>query len=132
MYSVRIGTGSALKAAGSSGSDIGPDITKKIGVAGTLYGETGYNTVTDDNLWPFPNEDRIKSDMSSYPSSWPSGSLPSPTRGFCASEQTLTKYIWETLGNTIPSEIYGDEEPDPVEYSPVTIENISIQGIQFN
>ncbi|MCX7926584.1 MAG: putative Ig domain-containing protein, partial [Candidatus Omnitrophica bacterium] len=28
-------------------------------------------------------------------------------RGFCADGQTLTKYIWEYLGNTMPSDIYG-------------------------
>ncbi len=52
--------------------------------------------LTEQALWPFPNEDKIKSDMSE-----------TSTRGFCAENMTLTKYIWEYLGNPIPSDIYG-------------------------
>lgn len=107
-YPVRIEPGSPLKGAGSGGTDIGPDIMKKIGVSGTLYGETGYDTVTNESLWPFPNEARIRNDMRSYPSNWPAGNLPSPTRGFCADGMTLTRYIWESLGNTVPSQMTAD------------------------
>ena len=91
----------------------GPTILKRIGTSGTLYGETGYDTVTDEDLWPWPNEDRIKADMRTYPSNWPADGLPSATRGFTTgtsidgSTQTLTKYVWETLGNQIPSDVYG-------------------------
>ncbi len=119
LYPVRVEAGSPLKGAGAGGSDIGPTILKRIGVSGTLYGETGYNTVTADNLWPWPNENRIKADMSAYPTNWPANGLPSPLRGFTTgvskdgSAQTLTKYIWEYLGNQIPSDIYGGT-PAPV------------------
>ena len=84
---------------------IGPTILKKIGVSGTLYGDTGYTDTTTDNLWPWPYEERIKADMASVATVG--------TRGFCTgtskdgSAQTLTKYIWEYLGNQIPSDIYG-------------------------
>ncbi len=71
-------------------------MVKRYGSDGTRYGEAGYNTLTNTDLWPWSNEDRIKADMSAV-----------STRGFCASGQTLTKYIWEYLGNTIPPEIYG-------------------------
>lgn len=47
-------------ATAAAGSRVGPDITKRIGVSGTLYGDTGWNTVTEDDLWPFPNETAIR------------------------------------------------------------------------
>jgi hypothetical protein len=84
-----------------SGS-VGPTILKKIGVSGTLYGDTGYADTTTDNLWPWPNEDRIKTDMAAV-----------SNRGFTAysgkdgTHNSLTSYIWEYLGNQIPADIYG-------------------------
>lgn len=33
-----------------------------IGVDGTLYGETGWDTVTATDLWPYPNEAQIYAD----------------------------------------------------------------------
>ena len=33
-----------------------------IGVSGTLHGEPGYDQVTNDDLWPWPEEARIKAD----------------------------------------------------------------------
>ncbi|TAN62069.1 tandem-95 repeat protein, partial [bacterium] len=101
-YPVRIEAGSALAAAGEGGARSGPEILKKIGISGTLYGEAGWDTVTSENLWPFPNEDVIKQKMSAYNLHGANGA-----RGFCAPGTTLTKYIWEFLGNTIPPEIYG-------------------------
>jgi parallel beta-helix repeat protein len=112
-YLPRIEASSPLKGAGSGGSDIGATVLYKWGTSGAAYGEAGYDTITTEPLWPWPNEARIKADMSSYPSNWPSGNLPNPVRGFTAgnskdgSPQTLTKYIWEYLGNQIPADIYG-------------------------
>ncbi|MFA5014655.1 MAG: hypothetical protein WC549_03835, partial [Actinomycetota bacterium] len=40
------------------------------------------------------------------------GGYVSGTRGFCADGQTLTKYIWEYLGNTIPAD-YPNEATTP-------------------
>lgn len=107
LYPVRIESGSTLETAGSGGGVCGPTILKKIGVSETIYGETGWDTVTSDNLWPFPNEDTIKTLMSTTVEGV------SGEYGFCTgtsidgSAQTLTKYIWEQLGNQIPSTIYG-------------------------
>ena len=73
-----------------------------------LYGETGYNSDTGLSMWPFPNESLIKTKMAAYSNSGVSGA-----RGFCTgtskdgTTQTLTKYIWEYLGNQLPSDIYG-------------------------
>jgi hypothetical protein len=108
LYLPRIEVGSTLKTAGEGGTQVGAQILYKIGTSGTLYGETGYNTLTADPLWPFPNEAQIKSDMASY-----SGGGAAGARGFCTgtskdgSAQSLTKYIWEYLGNQIPADIYG-------------------------
>lgn len=59
QYLTRIKSGSTYSGAGSSG-DIGATVMKKIGTDGTFYGETGWNTTTANDLWPFPNEDNIK------------------------------------------------------------------------
>jgi hypothetical protein len=85
-----------------------------------MFGEAGYNLLQDGtngqedvNLWPFPNETLIKSKMSAY--SYDNGSL-TGNRGFASltarqldgvNPVTLTSYIWESLGNQIPAEIYG-------------------------
>jgi hypothetical protein len=119
LYPVRVEDGSTLDGAGSGGSDIGPTILKQIGISGTLYGETGYDTITNVDLFPFPNESKIKTQMSSYTNNWPEGNLPNPARGFCADGKqlngvddiTLTSYIWEYLGNEMPDDIYGTITP---------------------
>jgi hypothetical protein len=104
-YPLRIEPGTALKTAGSGGGQIGAEIMYQMGVSGTIFGEPGYNTLTDLPLWPFPIEDQIRSDMRTEPSIG--------TRGFCADydqfgkPMTLTRYIWQYLGNEIPAEIYG-------------------------
>lgn len=110
LYLPRIESGSYLSKAGQSGGQIGAQIVKRIGVSGTLIGEPGWDTVTAENLWPFPNEERIKADMATV-----------STRGFCTSGNTLTTYIWEYLGKNMPSDIGLSRLPNP------DITNISIQ-----
>ncbi|MFH0865893.1 MAG: Ig domain-containing protein [Bacteroidota bacterium] len=101
-YITRIEAGSNLAGIGEGGSNIGASLSTLVGTPGTLWGETGYNTDTGVSMWPFPNEDIIRTNMKAY-----SGGGVSGNRGFCADGTTLTKYIWEYLGNTIPPEIYG-------------------------
>jgi hypothetical protein len=102
LYPVRVEDGSALDATGYNGQDYGANITKRYGAEGTFYGEPGYNTLTSEDIWPWPNEDRIKAQMAT-----------DSDRGFAGyispfgSPATLTSYIWEYLGNEIPSNIYG-------------------------
>lgn len=100
-YLPRIEAGSTLASGGTYGQR-GANILTKIGTSGTLYGDTGYNTDTGASLWPWPYEDRIKAEMAAV-----------STRGFCAAGNaldgnplTLTRYIWEILGNAMPSGIY--------------------------
>jgi len=45
-YIARIENSSNLSGIGSSGADIGANIKTLIGISGTLFGETGYNTDT--------------------------------------------------------------------------------------
>jgi MYXO-CTERM domain-containing protein len=107
-YLPRIETGSTLATAGSGGGQVGASVVYMWGTTGTLWGDPGYDTITADPLWPFPNEAVIKADMASY-----SGPGAQGARGFATgtskdgSPQTLTKYIWEYLGNQIPADIYG-------------------------
>ncbi|MBP7507578.1 MAG: hypothetical protein KA807_07150 [Prolixibacteraceae bacterium] len=102
LFPLRIEASSYLKTAGESGGQVGPTILNKIGVDGTLYGETGWNSDTGNPLWPFPNEDKIQEKMRVYNLHGVDGA-----RGFCADGQTLTKYIWQYLGNIIPADMYG-------------------------
>jgi hypothetical protein len=118
-YLVRIETGTALSETGSDGSDIGATILKKTGASGALWGEEGWNIITEENLWPFPNEDQIRTDMAAYSRdagvAFTTAPALSGTRGFCSTgtalggyPQTLTRYIFEYLGNQIPADIYND------------------------
>ena len=99
---------------GTDGLQVGAVIEKRYGVSGTLWGETGYDQLTDDALWPWPNEDQIKTDFritndpvaGAYPTS------NDTKRGFAADGNalyggaiTLTSYIWEYLGNSCPLDI---------------------------
>ena len=115
-YLPRIEAGSDLSGKASDGGSIGATILKKIGISGTLYGEAGWDTLTSENLWPFPNEDVIKTETKSFykaPGAAYAGSpLMSGNRGFAADGNglyggpiTLTSYIWEYLGNPCPSDI---------------------------
>jgi hypothetical protein len=96
------------------GSTAGAVIMYQTGVSGTLYGESGYDSLTGISLWPFPNETQIKSDMAAY-----SGGGASGKRGFCTTGKqlngtdtvTLTSYIWEYLGNQMPNSIYSTQLP---------------------
>ncbi|MFH0907484.1 MAG: LamG-like jellyroll fold domain-containing protein [bacterium] len=136
-YIVRVESNNAtLKGKASDGGDIGANIVKRIGVSGTLWGEEGYNTVTSEDLWPFPYEDVIRRDMRSYSYTGPTATAPyggptgpvqtlSGARGFCADGKqlngkddiTLTSYIWEYLGHPIPPEIYGGTRAPVVFFS---------------
>ncbi|TSC95716.1 MAG: cell surface protein [Parcubacteria group bacterium Athens1014_10] len=121
LYITRVENGSTCKGTGEGGVDRGATIQYRYGVDGTLWGETGYNTLTSTNLWPYPYEDNIRLDfrMTNNPTGTALPTTNNATRGFCADGQTLTKYIWEYLGNPCPFDIcnYGstpEPEPEPV------------------
>jgi len=107
-YICRVENDSPLKGAASDGGDIGANVVYSYGVSGTLWGEPGYDSLLDEPLWPFHNEDAIKSTMRSWTGQ------NNAKRGFCADGNglyggpiTLTSYIWEYLGNPCPTEICG-------------------------
>lgn len=66
----------------------GANIQKRIGVSGTLFGEAGYNDTTSQDLWPYPNEARIKTDFDAVRAAF--------------GGKTLTKYVFEQFGNAAP------------------------------
>jgi len=96
-YPVRIEAGSPCKGTGLGGSDRGANI---------LYRYKN-GVLTTEPLWPWPNEDRIREDFRT------DFGTPNPARGFCADgvdawgqPHSLTRYVWQALGNQIPAEIY--------------------------
>jgi hypothetical protein len=91
-YLPRVEKGSKLTTMGEGGRQVGPQIVKRVGVSGTLFGEPGFEDVTKDDLWPWPNEQRIKADFAE-----------DIARGFAATDKSLTRYVWEQLGKPTPS-----------------------------
>lgn len=91
LHLPRIETGSYLESAGAGSTRIGANIISKTGVSGTLYGETNFDT-EQDALWPWPNQDRIASDLCAV-----------RNVGFCST--SLTDYIWGILGTVTPSNL---------------------------
>ncbi|MEE9551960.1 MAG: hypothetical protein V3V89_02840, partial [Gammaproteobacteria bacterium] len=124
---------------GIGGKKRGAVIEKRYGVTGSLWGDTDYNTLSDTDLWPFPNEAQIKVDFS-QPNAWQAGMLPDahdPKRGFCADGTglyggpiTLTSYIWEYLGNPTPSNIYYNDTESPS--VPTNLQATAISSTQIN
>jgi len=111
LYLPRVESGSALATAGESGGQAGAQIVDRIGAAGSLWGETDWNTTTSTPLWPWPHEVELAARMAAYQLHGVDGA-----RGFCAGGNglyggpvTLTSYIWEWLGSPAPAEIVGDD-----------------------
>lgn len=118
-FPVRTEHGSLLSTSGSSGGRIGAHIMYKLGKDGTFKGDPDWDT-EQGSLWPWPLEEWVQAEMRSMDRQiWSDGigqiapyntphwdTMPDPNRGFCAPGQTLTKYIWEALGNPLPSGIY--------------------------
>lgn len=95
---------------GGAGNAYGATILHPIGATGTLWGDTGYDTLQSGSLWPWPYESTIKADMAAFSMTNPKTfTTISGARGFAASGSTLyggpltlTSYIWEALGNACP------------------------------
>ena len=87
-----------------SGSQ-GPTIMYQVGGTGTFYGDSGWNSTSSNQLWPYANEQMWAAKMKTYAINTVSGN-----RGFAAlagtSATPLTDYIWGYLGNPKP-DIYG-------------------------
>lgn len=85
-YFTRIEAGSVLKTAGSGGGQIGPEIQYQIGATGSLYGDSGWDTLQATSLWPWTNEAAIKERFCSHYNSY--GWCSSTYRGY-----SLTEYL---------------------------------------
>ena len=112
-YICRLEDDSPLKGTAADGGDRGANIFYRRGVSGTLWGEPGFDQLTNEPLWPFPNENTIKAMMSSW------NGQNDAQRGFCevgtglyGGPITLTSYIWEYLGYPCPEDVCNpDEQP---------------------
>jgi hypothetical protein len=101
-YILRTETGSPVAGTGEGGANIGANVTKRY--------QDGTQTAVD--LWPWPNEARIKKEMCTDAG---------VTRGFCAPGNnpatgnpiTLTNYVWEYLGNPYPGTSGAPRSPKP-------------------
>ncbi|MBL8524465.1 MAG: hypothetical protein JNN20_12310 [Betaproteobacteria bacterium] len=90
----------------------GAVIIKRYGVSGTRWGEPGFDQLTNEDLWPWPYQDKIKAVFREV-NDPPSGNRPTGNntrRGFAADGNgltgrpiTLTSYIWEYLGTPCPA-----------------------------
>jgi len=90
LYITRIEASSPYHGAGTTG-DIGANVVKRY--------QDGVLTSVD--LWPWPNETRIKKDMCTDAG---------VSTGFCGSS-SLTSYVWSYLGN--PNPYSGTTPPNP-------------------
>ncbi|VAW64065.1 hypothetical protein MNBD_GAMMA11-57, partial [hydrothermal vent metagenome] len=105
-YITRIEEGSRLQTDGEGGGVVGATIINRIGKSGTLYGETDFDILLDEPLWPWPNEAVIGKDFCSI-------TVPGlAARGLCSSGgKTLTAYIWGALGNELPEDLSSMPSP---------------------
>ena len=60
LYPFRVEAASNLVTAGHGGGPLGATIYYKHGTTGAFHGDSGYDTLSGDNLWPWPNEDVIR------------------------------------------------------------------------
>jgi hypothetical protein len=93
LWLTQTGVGSALSTAGAGSGGVGATVLKELGKSGTLWGEAGYDATTTQNLWPWPDEARIKKSMCTDVG---------VSTGFCA-KPSITQYVWGFLGNTPPA-----------------------------
>lgn len=118
-YPFRIESGSALYGTGSGSGNYGPTILYGYGEYGTFAGEASSNTITTNQLWPWPNQTRMKTEMcAGIATNW------------CGTANTFTEYTWQILGNTIPANIYGSTTTAT---TPPTIRatGVRMQGVKF-
>jgi hypothetical protein len=95
LHLPRVESGSSTALAGA-----GANILYRIGGTGTFHGDSGWDAISLESLWPFEGESIWANKMKSYTSSGSGGN-----RGFAniTSEIPLTDYIWGYLGNPKPS-----------------------------
>lgn len=82
-----------------SGAQVSAQTVQRVSASGSLFDETGYNTLTNESLWPWPNEARIKADMSAV---LDESGITIGARGFGHTNNltSFTDYICSYLGTT--------------------------------
>jgi hypothetical protein len=98
-YLVRTEADGTFTGAAGDGGNVGATILYRVGAPGSLWGEPDYDAVTAECLWPWPGEEIIQTAFRS------AAGPPAADRGFCADGQSLTRYVWEYLGNPMPAEL---------------------------
>jgi hypothetical protein len=125
-YLPRVEPSSGLAKRAENGMDIGANVMKRYGVSGARWGEKGFDQLTEEPLWPWPYENEIKA-VFAEPNPPHPGAVPSTNdtaRGFAAKldaygqPMTLTRYVWQYLGNPIPPEIYGSRNSPAANAAP--------------
>ena len=106
-YPVRVEPGTPGYGTASDGGNVGATILYRIGTPGTLWGDSGYDTLTSIPIWPWTDEAVIKTDMASYTGQGAFGTrgFAAPGNGLYGGPITLTSYIWESLGNACPADM---------------------------
>jgi hypothetical protein len=98
----------------ASAKSPGAIVMHRYGRAGSRWGETGFNTLTQEPLWPWPYEAEIR-DVFAEPNHPSSGNIPATNdtlRGFAAPKdkfgnaESFTRYVWQFLGNAMPGTPY--------------------------
>ncbi len=98
----------------SGNTTIGARMLQRFGQSGARWGEAGFDQLTNQALWPWPYEDDIKR-VFAEPNTPLAGNTPASNntvRGFTVATDafgqpmTLTRYIWQYLGQPIPANIY--------------------------
>jgi hypothetical protein len=111
-YIVRVESDSNRYQGGKDGHQVGAHIVKRLGISGSLWGDPEWDRETSENLWPWPYENEIGEwfRAENSPPAKASPSLNQTRRGFAVEGQTLTKYLWEYLGNALPPGSYVDKK----------------------
>jgi hypothetical protein len=107
-YVARLEAGAPGDGAASDGGDRGA----------TVFKRTVDGAVTSADLWPWPNQDRIKAEM-----------CEGVSRGFCGAAVSLTQYVWQFLGHPVPPEIAAGGSAGGLNTPPVA-ENASIRTFE--
>lgn len=61
--------------------------------------------LTQQALWPWPNENSIRKDFCSEENLTATGRIGENVPKWCTTNKTLTEYIWEYLGNPCPADV---------------------------
>jgi hypothetical protein len=94
-YLTRLELGSAGKGTASDGGDRGADVVHQY-IDGVK---------TQQPLWPWPHEKRIKQDLCDQAFLTEMGRTGAGAPKLCTTDKSITQYVWEYLGNPCPDEV---------------------------